>query len=61
MPEPSEWKAVVYENGLLVASVHGRDRDRVEVEGWHYLVQYAQDGGECRLEIKEVKPRRRRG
>lgn len=51
-----EWKARLWQDGIVVARVYGPDGERVQREILHYARQYEQDGP-VRIEI--IPPRKK--
>ncbi len=54
-----EYEFEVVQDGIVVASAWGRDRDRTLAEAAHYAAMYAQDGPVL-LRIKPDKRKRRK-
>lgn len=55
---PQEYEYQVIQDGVVVASAWGQNRDRVLAEASHYAAQYAQDGP-IELRIKPDHRKRR--
>jgi hypothetical protein len=51
-----EWKAKLWQDGIVVAAVFGPNGESVQREIQHYAAQYVQDGP---VRIELIPPRRR--
>jgi hypothetical protein len=50
----AEWRARLWQDGMVVAAVSGPDGQRVEREILHYAVQYEKDGP---VRVKIIPPK----
>lgn len=55
---PQEYEYEVIQDGIVVASAWGRDKQRVLSEAMHYAMMYAQDGP-VEVRMKPDKRKRR--
>ncbi len=51
-----EWRAQLWQDGMVVAAVSGPDGESVQREIKHYAAQYEQDGP---VRIRLIPPRKR--